>query len=83
MRKALAHAGEYLAMVEGFLRETKGDLHSVTVKIKEVEWDPRPWPKQMEQAYLLNTRQRVQTIWERMQIRSDNDQLNSKISSSL
>jgi 2-aminobenzoylacetyl-CoA thioesterase len=74
-------AGEFLTMVEGFLRETKGDLNRVTVKVKEAEWDHRPWPKQIEQAYLLNTRQRVKTIWERMQTRnalsSDNDRKKS------
>jgi 2-aminobenzoylacetyl-CoA thioesterase len=67
LRRSLAHAREYLVMAEAFLRETKGDIDSTMVKIKAVEWDPRPWPKQIEQAYLLNTRQRVLTVWERMQ----------------
>jgi glyoxylase-like metal-dependent hydrolase (beta-lactamase superfamily II) len=67
LNRSLEHAREYLVMTEGFLRETKGDIDSTTVRIKAAEWDPRPWPKQIEQAYLLNTRQRVQTVWERMQ----------------
>ena len=67
LHRALTNARNYLSMVEGLLRETAGDIHSVVAKVKATEWDNCPWPKQIEQAYLLNTRQRVQTIWERMQ----------------
>jgi len=56
----------YLAMTEGFLSEEKGDIDRAVLKAKAVEWDDRPWPKQPESAYLLNTRQRVKTIWARM-----------------
>jgi len=80
LRGSLENAGEYLSMVEGFLRETRGALDAVTVKIKEAEWNPRPWPKQIEPAYLLNTRQRVQTIWERMQTRFDKNRPGLQIS---
>lgn len=31
-------------------------------RVKEIEWDPRPYPKQPEEAYLLNTRARVRLI---------------------
>ncbi len=67
MRRAPDHTRRYLYMTEAFLKELHGDLEGVTNKIKVAEWDPRPWPKQTEQAYMLNTRQRVLKVWERMQ----------------
>ena len=59
-------ATDYLTMAEGFLDQEKGDIDRSVLRIKAVEWDKRPWPKQPESAYLLNTRQRVKTIWQRM-----------------
>jgi 2-aminobenzoylacetyl-CoA thioesterase len=59
-------ANDYLTMAEGFLDREKGDIDRTVLKVKAVEWDSRPWPKQPESAYLLNTRQRVKTIWQRM-----------------
>jgi glyoxylase-like metal-dependent hydrolase (beta-lactamase superfamily II) len=59
-------ANDYLAMAEGFLNEEKGDIDRTVSSVKALEWDGRPWPKQPESAYLLNTRQRVKTIWARM-----------------
>jgi glyoxylase-like metal-dependent hydrolase (beta-lactamase superfamily II) len=59
-------ANDYLAMTEGFLNEEKGDIDRTVSSVKAMEWDGRPWPKQPESAYLLNTRQRVKTIWARM-----------------
>jgi hypothetical protein len=67
MNLSLESAKDYLAMVEKFLIEESGDLEKVIQRVKAVEWDPKPWPKQPEQAYLLNSRQRVGKIWERMQ----------------
>ncbi|MCK5162423.1 MAG: MBL fold metallo-hydrolase [Desulfobacula sp.] len=64
-------ADDYLSMTERFLVQEKDDIDSVVSRIKAVEWDNRPWPKQPESAYLLNTRQRVTTIWERMNKNSD------------
>ncbi|MDA8141897.1 MAG: hypothetical protein M0036_24890, partial [Desulfobacteraceae bacterium] len=60
----------YLEMAEAYLRETQGDLDAAAQRIKAAEWDPRPWPKQTEQAYMLNTRQRMLKVWERMQAAS-------------
>lgn len=34
--------------------------------VKEREWDPKSGPKQIESAYLLNTRVRVRCLKERM-----------------
>ena len=59
-------ANHYLVMTEGFLGEEKGDIDRAVLRVKAVEWDDRPWPKQPESAYLLNSRQRVKTIWARM-----------------
>ena len=59
-------ANHYLEMTEGILNDEKGDIDRSVERVKAVEWDDRPWPKQPESAYLLNTRQRVKTIWARM-----------------
>jgi len=59
-------ANDYLTMTEEILVREKGDLDRTILRVKALEWDDRPWPKQPESAYLLNTRQRVKTIWERM-----------------
>lgn len=67
LHQAPKSAKAYLAMVETFLNETKGDLEAAAIKVKAAEWDPKPWPKQAEDAYMLNTRQRVKVVWERMQ----------------
>lgn len=63
------HTLRYVAMAEAFLQETQGDLDAAAEKIKAVEWEPRPWPKQTEQSYMLNTRQRMLKVWERMRRR--------------
>jgi hypothetical protein len=52
-------------MVQEFLEEEQGDIERTVARVKAVEWDPKPWPKQTESAYLLNTRIRVGKICER------------------
>jgi glyoxylase-like metal-dependent hydrolase (beta-lactamase superfamily II) len=69
LRRSPAATHRYLAMAEEFLRDTRGDLDAAAEMIKEAEWEPLPWPKQPEQAYMLNTRQRMLKVWERMQAR--------------
>ncbi len=59
-------ANEYLAMTEKYLDQEKGNIDRTVSRIKARQWDKIPWPKQPESPYLLNTRQRVKTIWERM-----------------
>jgi glyoxylase-like metal-dependent hydrolase (beta-lactamase superfamily II) len=59
-------ANDYLSMTEAFLDQEKGDIDKAVLLVKAEEWDNRPWPKQPESAYLLNTWQRVNTIWKRM-----------------
>jgi 2-aminobenzoylacetyl-CoA thioesterase len=70
---AVAHIGnslqaarDYLSMAEKFLVQENGDIDKVVELVKKTEWDPRPWPKQPESAYLLNTWNRVNTIWKRI-----------------
>lgn len=59
-------AHTYRIMVEQFLEKEDGNIERVTTLVKAVHWDPLPWPKQPETPYLINTRQRVKVIWERM-----------------
>ncbi len=59
-------ATDYLIMTEKFLVQEKGEVEKAVELVKKAQWDPRPWPKQPESAYLLNTWQRVNTIWNRM-----------------
>jgi len=65
--QSLGQAARYVAMVETYLRADGGDIERVVSRVKAEEWDPRPWPKQPEPAYVLNTRARVEKVWERMQ----------------
>jgi hypothetical protein len=59
-------ASDYLLMTEKFLLQENGVVEKAVERVKKTEWDPRPCPKQPEPAYLLNTRSRVKTIWNRM-----------------
>jgi 2-aminobenzoylacetyl-CoA thioesterase len=65
MNRSIEQAARYLAMVQNFLKKEQGDIERTVASIKAVEWDPKPWPKQIESAYLLNTRIRVSTICRR------------------
>ena len=66
MDRSLEQAPRFLAMVEEFLEKEKGDIERTVARVKAVEWDPKPRPKQTESAYVLNTRIRVNTIRKRM-----------------
>lgn len=67
LQRSQDHTYRYLKMAETFLRETSGDLDAAAEMVKTAEWEPRPLPKQPEQSYMLNTRQRMLKVWERMQ----------------
>jgi glyoxylase-like metal-dependent hydrolase (beta-lactamase superfamily II) len=71
LRRSEEQASGYLAMVEEFLMAEHGDIERAIARVKAVEWDPKPFPKQVKPAYLLNTQARVQKIWERMQSRGN------------
>jgi len=66
IRHSVKAANDYLSMTEVFLTQENGDIEKAVLRVKAEEWDNRPWPKQPESAYLLNTWQRVNTIWNRM-----------------
>jgi len=55
----------YLRLVEKLAEEVHGDMESIVQRIKALEWDRKPLPKQPEMAYLMNTRIRVKNILER------------------
>jgi glyoxylase-like metal-dependent hydrolase (beta-lactamase superfamily II) len=67
IQKSLEQAAKYADLVERFLTEEGGDIKKTVARVKAVEWDPLPWPKQPENAYLLNTQARVKTLWQRHQ----------------
>ncbi|MFO7598925.1 MAG: MBL fold metallo-hydrolase [Candidatus Desulfacyla sp.] len=67
MDRSLEQAPRFLAMIEKFLEEEQGDIEGTVARVKAVEWNPKPWPKQTESAYVLNTRIRVSTIRQRME----------------
>lgn len=56
---------EYLKLVEKLAEEEHGNLENIVERIKAMEWDNRPFPKQPERAYVMNTRIRVKNILER------------------
>ena len=66
MNASLKAAPDYLTMAEKILTEERGDVDRTIERIKAIEWDQRPWPKQPEQAYLISSRQKVMIIRERM-----------------
>lgn len=66
IENSLHAATDYRIMAEKFLVQVNGEVERAVELVKKTEWDPRPWPKQPESAYLLNTWSRVNTIWNRM-----------------
>ncbi len=66
IQKTIQATNDFLSMTKDLLAKNKDDIDRVVSKIKAMEWDIRPWPKQSESAYLLNTRQRVKAVRERM-----------------
>lgn len=59
---SLQHAKDFVEMVINILNEENGDIDKTVNRVKAYEWDPRPFPKQPEMAYLLNTQARVKLI---------------------
>jgi hypothetical protein len=49
-------------MVEEYWVTENADLQRVFAKIKEVEYDPLPSPKQTEAAYLINLEARIKSV---------------------
>jgi glyoxylase-like metal-dependent hydrolase (beta-lactamase superfamily II) len=63
-------AKKYITMVEGLLREENNDIDRVVTRVKAVEWDAKPLPRQPEKAYLINTYVRVKLILDHMKNRA-------------
>jgi hypothetical protein len=49
-------------MVEDYWLKEKGDLRHVLQKIKEMEYDPLPMPKQSEPAFIINLEARIKSV---------------------
>jgi hypothetical protein len=67
LQNSLKSCQEFLQLAEHLLRQADGDVQKAMQKIKELEYDDRKGPKQIEAAYLLNLEARVQAIKKRMQ----------------
>jgi len=62
LQRSRQAALEFKAMVEEFWQRESHDMGRVMARIKEMEYDPLPHPKQPEQAYLANLGARVKSI---------------------
>jgi glyoxylase-like metal-dependent hydrolase (beta-lactamase superfamily II) len=62
LRRSLQSALDFKAMVEECWIKKKGDLRGVLEKIKEIEYDPLPSPKQTEPAYRINLEARIKSV---------------------
>jgi len=62
---SMAQTEAYLRLVEKLADEEHGNLEKIVERIKALEWDNRPSPKQPERAYVMNTTIRVKNILER------------------
>ena len=69
LRESLRHAALYVEMVERLLSREHGDVDRVVERVKMLEWERKPLPRQPEAPYILNTRARVRTILKRMEAR--------------
>lgn len=57
--RSMAAALRFKTMVEGLWQSEKGDVKRIMMRIKRLEYDPLPFPKQPEAAYLANLEARV------------------------
>lgn len=60
--RSLLAADEFKHLVEESLRAEGGDIPKAVARIKAVEYDPKPQPKQPEPAYLINIEARVRHL---------------------
>jgi hypothetical protein len=49
-------------MVEESWFEESGDLRRVLQRIRKIEYDPLPTPKQLEAAYVINLEARIRSV---------------------
>lgn len=62
LKESIRATKRYRARAEELLDEEGGDVSAVVRRVKAEEWDPLPWPKQPEGAYLLNTEGRIRHL---------------------
>jgi glyoxylase-like metal-dependent hydrolase (beta-lactamase superfamily II) len=62
LQRSLRSALEFKAMVEESWLKERGDLRRVLQKIRKIEYDPLPSPKQLEAAYLINLEARIRSV---------------------
>jgi 2-aminobenzoylacetyl-CoA thioesterase len=65
--RSLKAAQDFRSMVDGFLKEEGGDIQKTILRVKAVEYDPKPQPKQPEPAYLINIQARVKHLAQLME----------------
>ena len=63
--RSLKYCDEFRILVETYLAEEHGDIACVMKRIKAVEYDVKPEPKQPEPAYLLNLEARIKAVGKR------------------
>jgi hypothetical protein len=61
-KDGIQRAPGFKDMVEARWKTEQGDLARIMARIKEVEYDPLPAPKQPEPAYLMNLGPRVKSV---------------------
>ena len=64
--QSIENTKKYISMVEEFLREENNDIDRAVTRVKAVEWDTKPFPRQPEKAYVINTDVRVKLILDHM-----------------
>jgi glyoxylase-like metal-dependent hydrolase (beta-lactamase superfamily II) len=60
--RSIRAALDFKSMVQGFWETEHGDFARIMARIKEIEYDPLPLPKQPEPAYLVNLAARVKSL---------------------
>jgi glyoxylase-like metal-dependent hydrolase (beta-lactamase superfamily II) len=60
--KAVAACIDFRRNVEAIADETNGNLETIIQKVKAIEYDPNPGPKQPEPAYLINLEARIKAV---------------------
>ena len=60
--RSIQAALEFKNRVNQVLNEENGDEEKVVARIKAEEYDPKPGPKQPEEAYLINLAARVKHL---------------------
>lgn len=64
--RSIKEAELFKSRVEKLLIKENGDINRVVTRIKAIEYDINPGPKQLEQAYLINLTTRVTHLAKRL-----------------